>query len=250
MSTSSSPLALGASADAPANTTTDTDAPQNREPSPLFLKLLKIYIMVSNLWMAIKAFFSNRGIWKPEPVVERHPNYEKLMDLAQRHEYLQCHRKRKIAKENHPSDYFQQRVFTPEDDRKMWKTLLLPTIESKEEKEEREREEESKYLVDLIVQMPIMDRPCTGEEQTNTDEQFKAGERVEADEQVEAYEQVETDEQVEANGRPEANEQAEEYEQDKEDEEDEQAKPDELDPHDWTIEGVLATVEYEALGLQ
>lgn len=179
--------------------------------------------MVTNLWMAIRAFLSNRGIWKPEPVVERHPNYEKLMDLAQRHEYLQCHRKRRIAKENHHGDYFQQRVFTPEDDRKMWTTLLLPTIESKEEEEEREREEESNHLVDLIVQMPVLDRPCTGDERAKADEQ------------------------VEADGRPEVNEQVEEHKQDKEDE---QAEPDELDPHDWTGEGVLATVDYEALGLQ
>ncbi|KAK1490375.1 hypothetical protein CTAM01_10664 [Colletotrichum tamarilloi] len=223
MSTSSSPLALGASVDTPANTATNTDAPADREPSPLFLKLLGIYIMASNLWMAIKAFLSGRGIWKPQPAVERHPNYEKLMDLAQRHEYLQCHRQRKIAKENHHGDYFQHRVFTPEDDRKMWKTLLLPTIESKEEKEKREREEESKSLVDLIVQIPVLDRPCTGDERAKADEQ------------------------VEADGRPEVNEQVEEHEQDKEDE---QAKPDELDPHDWTVEGVLATVDYEALGLQ
>ncbi|KAG7052156.1 hypothetical protein JMJ77_0002764 [Colletotrichum scovillei] len=227
MSTSSSPLALDPSAPVPANTTADTDT--DREPSPLFLKLLKIYIMVSNLWMAIRAFLSNRGIWKPKPVVERHPNYEKLMDLAQRHEYLQCHKKRKIATENHHGDYFQQRVFTPEDDRKMWKTLLLPTIESKEEKEREEREEESKYLVDLIVQMPVLDRPCI------------------VDEQAKADVQVEADEQVEADRWPQDNEQAEEHEQGKEDE---QAKPDEIDSHDWTVEGVLATVDYEALGLQ
>ncbi|KAJ3941498.1 uncharacterized protein N0V96_008208 [Colletotrichum fioriniae] len=216
--TSSSALAIDASADAPANFT-DTD---DREPSPLFLKLLKIYIMACNLWVAIKSFFSNRGIWKPEPAVERPTNYEKLMDLAQRHEYLQCHRKRKVAKENHPGDYFQQRVFTPEDDRKMWKTLLLPTSESKEEKEERKRQEESKYLVDLIVQMPILSRPCT------------------------EIEQAKADEQVEPDKGPKENKQAHEGNHDKEDK---QAKPDEVDPHDWKVEGVLATIDYEALGL-
>ncbi|KAK1704294.1 hypothetical protein CaCOL14_005058 [Colletotrichum acutatum] len=234
MSTSSSSLSIGASADAPSNIT-NTDTPPDREPSPLFLKLLGIYIMASNLWVATKAFVSNRGIWRSEPKVERHPNYEKLMDLAQRHEYLQCHRRRKIVKENHHGDYFQQRVSTPEDDRKMWKTLLLPTIESKEEKEEREREEESKYLVDLIVQMPILSTPC-GE-----------AEKIKDYEQPKDKEQAKVDEQVEADEQPEENEHAEEYDGGKEDE---QAKHNEqVDPDAWTVDGVLASIDYEALGL-
>ncbi|KAK1660056.1 hypothetical protein BDP55DRAFT_754518 [Colletotrichum godetiae] len=216
MSMRTSPVALG-------NTPTraNTTNRETRQPSPLFLRLLNIYNMVSNLWGTIKAFVSDRSTNKPTEKTP--PNYERLIRRAsQRHDHLQCHRKWPITKENHPNQFYQQRVFTPEDDRKMWKTLLLPTCESKEEKEKREREEESKYLIDLITEMPLQSTPCS------EDDQVKDDEHVQLDEHVEIEEHVQKED---------------------EDKKDEEEKKEDL--HVWSVEveAELALIDWDALGL-
>ncbi|KXH59499.1 hypothetical protein CSAL01_13521 [Colletotrichum salicis] len=173
--------------------------------------------MASNLWGTIKAFISERSTNKPTEKTS--PNYEKLIRRAsERHDHLQCHRKRPTTKENHPNQYYQQRVFTPEDDRKMWKTLLLPTRESKEEKEKREREEESKYLIDLITQMPVQSKSCSEDEPVK-DEHVQIEELVQIEKHVQVEEHVQAEENIQ------------------------------IETHDPTVEEMLASIDWDALGL-